>query len=200
MKNQTIIFASSNVGKLREVKAMLEAEKIEIKYLKDFSQVSEPIEDGKTFLENAIIKAKYYYEQFKLPVLCDDSGLVVEALNGEPGVYSARYASATTNQDAENINKLLAKMEGITNRSAYFNCTMVYYDGKNLFQTTGKIVGMIIAEQKGSNGFGYDPVFVPMGYDVTLAELSEMEKNKISHRHEALFKMRELLEKQHIIE
>lgn len=189
MNEKIIIFASSNPGKLKEVKAMLEEENIKIMYLKDFPKVDEPIEDGNSFLENATIKAKYYYNHFKLPVLCDDSGLVVNALNGEPGIYSARYASKSVNQDFENMKKLLGKLKNIKNRDAYFNCTIVYYDGNNFKNTNGKLEGVIIDTPKGDNGFGYDPIFVPNGYDKTLAEMTSDEKNKISHRHNALMKM-----------
>lgn len=189
MNEKIIIFASSNPGKLKEVKAMLEEENIKIMYLKDFPKVDEPIEDGNSFLENATIKAKYYYNHFKLPVLCDDSGLVVNALNGEPGIYSARYASKSVNQDLENMKKLLGKLKNIKNRDAYFNCTIVYYDGNNFKNANGKLEGVIIDTPKGNNGFGYDPIFVPNGYDKTLAEMTSDEKNKISHRHNALMKM-----------
>lgn len=193
MKEKIIIFASSNPGKLKEVKAILEEEQIVIKYLKDFPQIDEPVEDGNTFLENAKIKAVYYYNHFKCPVLCDDSGLVVEALNGEPGIFSARYAGVKVNQDQENVNKLLNKIKNYKNRNAYFNCTMVYYNGKKFIFTNGRLEGSIIDTPSGVNGFGYDPIFVPKGYHQTLAEMTSLEKNQISHRHNALIKISKLL-------
>lgn len=193
MKENIIIFASGNKGKLKEVKAILEQQNIKIKYLKDFDSIEEPVEDGSSFLENAIIKAKYYFNHFNCPVLCDDSGLVVEALNGEPGIYSARYAGTKINQDQENIKKLLKNLENINERNAYFSCTMVYYDGKEIKFSNGKLEGKIIDLPKGVNGFGYDPIFIPTGYNKTLAELSSVEKNAISHRHNALLKMAELI-------
>lgn len=194
-----MIFASGNQGKLKEVKAILEAEGIEIKCLKDFKPVDEPVEDGLTFLDNAKIKAIYYYQIFKTPVLCDDSGLMVDALNGEPGVYSARYANVVAHQDTENIKKLLHNLHNISNRTASFVCTMVYFDGTNLYYTEGKLEGQIVDVPRGSNGFGYDPVFMPNGYDQTIAELDSDLKNKISHRHHALIKMERILKEKAII-
>lgn len=194
MKNKkVIIFATGNYGKLNEVKTMLNSEDIEVKCLKDFPPIIEPEEIGKTFFENASIKAKYYYDYLKCPVLCDDSGLVVDALNGEPGVYSARYAGIDENRDFENIKKLLSNLKGVNNRNAHFNCTMVYYNGSEYFATEGILEGRIIDTPKGNNGFGYDPIFVPNGSIQTLAELNQNQKNEISHRHNALIKMVDIL-------
>lgn len=190
-----IVFATSNYGKLAEVKAMIDSNNIELRCLKDFPAIAEPVEDGTTFLENATIKAKYYYEHLNYPVLCDDSGLSVNALNGEPGVYSARYAGVKINQDVENMKKLLNKLNNVSDRLAHFNCTMVYYNGVDLYSTEGILNGQIIDSPRGTNGFGYDPIFMPLGYSKTLAELNQEEKNHISHRHLALIKMVEILKK-----
>lgn len=150
-----------------------------------------PEENGTTFEENSYIKA---YEASKLTgtvSLADDSGLCIDALNGAPGLYSARYAGS---QD-EKINRILNELEGVENRKAKFVCFMTLVDknGDIIFKTNGECAGQMVKERKGINGFGYDPVFMPDGYDITLAEMSETEKNLISHRGRALVKMLKLI-------
>ena len=146
-----------------------------------------PIENGSTFEENSLIKAKEGARLSGMLTLADDSGLCIEALNGAPGLYSARYAGT---QD-EKIARILKELDGQENRKAKFVCymTLVDKDGNTIHTTKGECHGQIIKERKGSNGFGYDPIFMPDGYDITLAEMSEDGKNKISHRGKALTQM-----------
>ena len=189
---QKIIFATKNSGKLREVIHILGDEYFELLSLNDFNNVGEIIEDGHTFEENAIKKAKIVYNKFKLPVIADDSGLVVEQLGGEPGIYSARYAGENAT-DEENNLKVLSKIKVFPKpHRAKFFCSAVYYDGTKLLTAEGEVLGQIIHEPRGQNGFGYDPLFLPDGYNQTTAELNLDEKNKISHRSKAftsLFQM-----------
>lgn len=180
-----IIFATKNSGKLREVNHILGDRDYELLSLYDFNNVGEIIEDGLTFEQNAIKKAIYVFEKFKLPVIADDSGLVVDQLNGEPGIYSARYAGENAT-DEENNFKVLSKIKDFPKpHRAKFFCSAVYYDGAKLLTAEGEVLGQIIHELRGKNGFGYDPLFLPDGYDQTTAELNLDEKNKISHRSKA---------------
>ena len=146
-----------------------------------------PIENGSTFEENSLIKAREGARLSGMLTLADDSGLCIEALNGAPGLYSARYAGT---QD-EKIARILKELDGQENRKAKFVCymTLVDKDGNTIHTTKGECHGQIIKERKGSNGFGYDPIFMPDGYDITLAKMSEDGKNKISHRGKALTQM-----------
>lgn len=189
---QKILFATKNLGKLKEVSHVIGETGIELLSLKDFNNIGEIVEDGRTFEENAIKKANYAYEKLSLPIIADDSGLVVEQLNDEPGIYSARYAGVSAT-DEENNNKLISKLINLPQpHKAKFVCAAVYFNGSELLKTKGEIVGQIIHEPRGKNGFGYDPLFLPEGYDKTTAELELEEKNKISHRSKAfklLFKM-----------
>ncbi len=142
-------------------------------------------ETGKNFFENAYIKAKAFYDKFHLPVISDDSGLEVNALNGEPGLNSARYAGKH-GDDAANRRKLLDNLMGIKERNANFIAVLCYYSGDEPIFFEGKVFGNIINNEQGSGGFGYDPLFIPEGYSETFAEMSDKEKNKISHRAMAL--------------
>ena len=146
-------------------------------------------ETGKTFEENSRIKAKFIFDNYRTPVFADDSGLCVAALNGDPGVYSARYAGPEKD-DQKNIDLLLANLEGKMERSAHFATVITYFDknGKE-FQFYGQIDGEILRKRQGEKGFGYDPVFRPKGYDISFAELGADEKNKISHRGFAVQKL-----------
>ena len=152
-----------------------------------------PIEDGDSFEDNSFIKAKEASLMTGMISLADDSGLCIEALNGAPGLYSARYAGS---QD-EKIARVLNELDGIDNRKAKFVCsmTLVDKDGNILHRTKGECHGQIIKERKGVNGFGYDPIFLPDGYDITLAEMTEEGKNSISHRGRALRAMLEFVDK-----
>lgn len=186
-----LIFASHNKNKVREIAAIL-PKHIELVGLHDLNYNEEIDETGATLEENALIKAKHIYEKFNLNCFADDSGLEVEALNNEPGVYSARYAGNEKNDDA-NMNKLLANLSGQTNKKARFRTAIsLIIDGKN-FPFEGIISGQIINEKRGAEGFGYDPIFVPDGYTKTFAELSADEKNQISHRAQAVKKLIDFL-------
>lgn len=183
-----IIVATKNKGKLNEFKKMLEPE-YQVLSLFDYPEVDEAIEDGSTFAENALIKAKHLNAVLNEIVISDDSGLCVEALNGEPGIYSARYAGEDKN-DFNNCTKLLKELENETNRKAYFVCAMAIY-GDGIEKTfEGRLHGVIAHDFKGTNGFGYDPIFMlPDGRH--LAELESSEKNTISHRSKALKQLME---------
>lgn len=176
-----IVFATANPHKLQEVKDICGNCGFEFVLPEgDFN----PVENGSTFEENSFIKAIEAYRVSNTYCLADDSGLCVEALDGAPGLYSARYAGT---QD-EKIKKLLYELSDKDNRRAKFVCCMTLLDknGKMIFQTTGECHGSIVKERKGVNGFGYDPIFLVDGYSKTMAELSSSEKNKISHRAVAL--------------
>ena len=184
-KKQKIIFATKNTGKLREVSHIFGDKDFELLSLNDFNNVEEIVEDGNSFEENAVKKAKFIFEKFKVPVIADDSGLVVEQLNYEPGIYSARYAGENAT-DEENNLKLINNIKNFPQpHKAKFICAAVYYDGRKLLTAHGEIEGQIIHQPRGKNGFGYDPLFLPDGYNQTTAELSLDEKNKISHRSKA---------------
>jgi len=185
-----IVLATQNKNKLKEMQAIFKDFDIEIvSPPADF----DPIEDGKTFFDNSLIKAKAASQLLNLPALADDSGLQIEALDGEPGVYSARWAD--TND--ERISKAISSLQGVQNRNAQFICTMTLTDaeGELLHTTTGICKGEILEEQKGSNGFGYDPIFWIPSLEKTMAELNMDEKNQISHRSIALKAILEYLDK-----
>lgn len=150
-------------------------------------------ETGSTLEENATIKSSYVYKKHKSPVFADDSGLIVHALNGDPGVYSARYAGEERD-DQKNMDLLLKNLAGKNDRSAEFRTVISYIDeAGEIHEFTGKIEGKIIEEKRGNNGFGYDPIFQPNGFDETFAELSSDIKNRISHRAKAVQKFLEYL-------
>jgi XTP/dITP diphosphohydrolase len=189
-----IIFSTKNKGKLREVKKIFEGSSFEIVSLLDFDDVPEIVEDKDTFEENAIKKAKIIYEHFGIPALGDDSGLAVEQLNWGPGVYSARYAGEDAS-DEENNTKLLTELQHFAEpHRAKFVCSGIYYNKNRFLSALGEVKGRIIKSARGDNGFGYDPLFVPDGYNVTMGELDLEEKNKISHRSAAFKKLRVLIE------
>ena len=188
-----IIFASNNKGKIRELKDILSSLGIEVVSQREAGFDIEADETGTTFAENSAIKAKAIYELAKIPVLADDSGLCVDALDGQPGVYSHRFAGENAT-DKEKCRYILEKLENVSDekRTARFICDMCFIDENGReYHAEGKCEGKIGREEKGNNGFGYDPIFV-VG-NRTLAELEEAEKNQISHRAEALKKMKEIL-------
>ncbi len=188
-----IIFATGNEGKAKEVKQLFERTNYEIVSLVDLGDKTEIVEDASTFEDNAIKKAKTVYEVYKIPVVADDSGLVVDQLEGKPGVRSARYAGENCTYE-DNNNKLLNELKDFSQpHKAKFHCTAVFYDGEELVVTEGKCEGEIINNSRGTKGFGYDPIFLPIGYDKTLAELNISEKNKLSHRAEAFNKLKKKL-------
>lgn len=185
-----LIFASGNKGKVKEVKGIFSNSNYKIISLEELKDVPEIIEDGNTFEENARIKAKIIYSKYKKPTIADDSGLAVEQLNGDPGVYSARYAGEGCTYD-DNNRKLLSELSGFTEpHNAKFICCAVYYDGVKYITVTGEVNGRIIKELRGINGFGYDPIFLPDGFNKTLAEMSLEEKNELSHRSKAFNKLK----------
>lgn len=185
-----IVFASKNKGKIREVKHLFSNINVDILSVPEDFDV---IEDGETFLDNAIIKAKKAAELTSNIALADDSGLIVDALDGAPGVHSSRYADS----DQSRINKLLAALVDIPegNRQARFVCSMALISpvGKLIYSTSGVCEGDIIFEPRGNDGFGFDPVFLLKGSNLTMAEIPIDEKNKISHRSRALRQMLELI-------
>lgn len=178
-----ILVATHNLHKKEEIQQIL-GEGYLVKSLTDYGLNEEIIEDGKSFEENAEIKARYCFEKTGIASIGDDSGLVVEALDGRPGIFSARYAG---DHDFEkNIAKVLDEMEGKTNRNAYFITVLCVCDESGTRFYEGKVHGNLLEENKGVKGFGYDPIFVPEGYQKTFAEMAPEEKNKISHRKKAL--------------
>lgn len=199
-KIEKILLGSNNQKKYKELKELIEinlSNKIEILSPKDFGLENyEIIESGSTFEENALIKAKAFFEKSGVVSLSDDSGLMVDALGGEPGIYSARYAGENST-DLDNINYLLDKISKLKNDfenfTAKFVTVLCLYDGIETQYFKGEVKGKIITELRGENGFGYDPIFVPNGYDKTFAELGNDIKNQISHRKNALDKFIEYL-------
>ena len=183
---QEILIATHNLHKKEEIQQILGSE-YQVKSLTDFGINDEIIEDGKTFEENAQIKAKFCFEKTGIPSIGDDSGLVVEALDGRPGIYSARYAG--DHDFGKNIAKVLEEMQLKDNRKAYFITVLCYYSANGAEFFEGRINGNLLNENKGFKGFGYDPIFVPNGYEKTFAEMLPEEKNKISHRKKAIEKL-----------
>ena len=179
-----LVFATNNAHKLEEIAAIL-GEKIELLSLKDIECTADIPETADTLEGNATQKAEYIYQQYGLDCFADDTGLEVEALDGAPGVFSARYAGEGHNSE-DNMQKLVQNLQGVTNRKAQFRTVIcLIWDGKKyLFE--GICKGEIIEEKRGNAGFGYDPIFVPEGYDQTFAELGNDIKNSISHRAKAV--------------
>ncbi len=186
-----VIAATSNPGKLREIVRILSPLGFEVIDPPDVLKVEET---GSSFLENALIKAKAYFDRFGMPTVADDSGLEVEALRGYPGVYSSRFYSidfggqeeVRGSKDEANVRKLLRLLKGVDNRRARFVAWVVLYTGDSGVFGYGECRGTIAEEPRGSGGFGYDPVFVPEGYTRTMAEIPPEEKDRISHRGAAL--------------
>ncbi len=193
---ERIIIASRNKGKINEFKKLFEKEGVTVLSLDDLDMTIPEIEEtGATFHENAKIKAETVASIVNEPVIADDSGLVVDALNGRPGVYSARYAGEPTD-DVKNYEKVLDELEAVEekNRTARFVAVLALSrPGEETLFFEGKCEGKIAYEPKGEHGFGYDPIFIPDGYDVTMAQLTGDEKNKISHRFHALERLKKWL-------
>jgi len=190
-----IIFATSNENKMKEIRQIMGDMQVEILSMKQAEISADIVEDGATFEENALIKARAIAEITNEIVLADDSGLEIDALGKEPGVYSARYMGEDTSYHIKNHN-LIARLEGVEEekRTARFVCAIaaVFPDGEVL-TTVGTVEGRIAHEERGENGFGYDPIFYVPEFGCTTAELSDEEKNKISHRGNALRAMKEKL-------
>ena len=188
-----LVFATNNLHKLTEIKAIL-GEQIEILSLNDINCHVDIPETADTLEGNAKMKAEYIYNHYHLDCFADDTGLEVKALNGAPGIYSARYAGEGHDSQA-NMKKLLENLKGITNREAQFRTAICLIEGGEEHLFEGLVKGKIIEEKRGEAGFGYDPVFVPDGYDQTFAELGEDIKNQISHRARAVEKLCDYLTK-----
>lgn len=183
-----LVFATHNKGKVHEIQNII-GDNIKILSLTDIGYLEEITETGSTFNENAFIKANTIYQIYKKPVFADDSGLEVRALNGRPGVYSARYAGVGLKNFEPHIIKLLNELNGVEDRKAIFRTVICFIINDQTYYFEGIINGQIIDHQRGNNGFGYDPIFVPDGYTKTFAEMDLAEKNKISHRSQAIRKM-----------
>lgn len=189
-----LVFATNNAHKLEEIRAIL-GDKVEILSLNDIDCHADIPETADTLQGNAALKAQYIYDNYGLDCFADDTGLEVEALNGAPGIYSARYAGGEGHDSEANMKKLLSEMQDKDNRKARFRTVIcLIEDGKEHF-FEGIVNGSIIRERKGGAGFGYDPVFMPDGYSETFAEMGNDEKNKISHRARAVQKLCEYLNK-----
>lgn len=189
---KTVLIGTANLGKVNDFKQLLKDEGVIVKSLHDFSDVIDVEETGETFEENAILKAETLSRHYNQIVIADDSGLEVEALNGRPGVYSARYAGENKSDEA-NFKKVLAELEGIpfNERKAAFVCVLaVAIPGKLTTVFEGKCTGYITEKPKGENGFGYDPIFFVPEKNKTMAEMTTEEKNERSHRKRALDKLK----------
>ena len=193
MMKRKLVFATNNAHKLEEVAAIL-GDKVELLSLNDIGCQADIPETAETLEGNALLKSSYIYKNYHLDCFADDTGLEVEALNGAPGVYSARYAGGEGHDAQANMLKLLHELDGKENRKAQFRTAIsLILDGKEyLFE--GVIKGEIIKEKRGDSGFGYDPVFMAEGYDRTFAELGNDIKNQISHRALAVQKLCEFLQ------
>jgi XTP/dITP diphosphohydrolase len=192
-----LLIASTNRGKVREFRHLLP--QFEILSLLDFPHYTQPEETGSTFQENALLKARDASTKLQKWTLADDSGLVVPALNGAPGIYSARFAGANASE-VENRKKLLQEMKNLTDlgRSAYFECCLALVSPQGQERVfTGQVEGMILEQERGKNGFGYDSLFLKLEYGLTFAEMDEMTKNRISHRGKAIQKLLLVLESSH---
>ena len=190
-----VVVATKNMGKVREFSELFEKFGLEVKSLHDFPHIEEVEETGKTFEENAILKAESLCKQLNEIVIADDSGLIVDALNGGPGVYSARYAGEQKDDQA-NIQKVITELNGIPTerRTARFYCALAVAfpeENKEYVIVNGTCEGKILEQPRGEQGFGYDPIFYVEEYKQAMAELSSDEKNKISHRGRALRKLEE---------
>lgn len=188
-----LIFATHNAHKLKEVQEMLPHQ--QLLSLDDISFNEEIEETGKSFEANARIKSETVFRTSKIAVFSDDSGLVVEALDGAPGIYSARYSDSGT--DSDNVQKLLKELEGKTNRKAYFICVICLINTSHeTYFFEGKIHGSIATKIMGENGFGYDPIFIPEKHDCSFAQMQAEEKNTLSHRAIAIKQLNTFLTNQ----
>lgn len=180
-----LVFVTNNAHKLEEVRAIL-GNTMEVLSLKDIDCQADIPETAETLEGNAALKAEYIYKNYGMDCFADDTGLEVEALNGAPGVYSARYAGGDGHDSEANMKKLLAELDGKTNRKAQFRTAICLIEGGEEHLFEGIVKGAIVDEKRGVSGFGYDPVFVPEGYAETFAEMGNKEKNRISHRARAV--------------
>ena len=184
---KTIIFATHNSNKVKEVAAQL-AELYNVKSLTDIDCHEDILETEKTLQGNALIKARYVKENYGFDCFADDTGLEIDALNGEPGVYSARYAGENCTFE-DNVDLVLSKLENESNRSARFRTVIALLQGEDEILLEGSVNGQIIKTKTGDDGFGYDPIFKPEGFEKTFAQMTIAEKNEISHRGKAVKKL-----------
>ncbi len=195
---EKILVATTNLGKRREISSLFAGSNMEIVFPEKDLKVEE---EGCSFLENAYIKARAYYKAYGLPTLAEDSGLVVPALDGYPGIYSSRFyelewggrQEVRESKDKANIEKLLRLMKYIKERRAYYVAFVLVFMDDVGYWAEGRCYGVILYEPKGEGGFGYDPVFQPEGFQKSMAELSQKEKNLISHRGKAIKRLMEIL-------
>lgn len=182
-----IVVAGKNKGKLKEFTVLFDKLGIVVRSLSEFPYIQEPEETGQTFMENALLKARYYAKKLSLPCVADDSGIAVTALHGAPGVYSARYAGSPSNDQANN-ELLLKNMQAIEERNCKFVCALVLVNaqGEVVAEASGECQGILLQEPLGDNGFGYDPLFYSLELNKSLAQADMQEKNSISHRGKAL--------------
>ncbi len=191
-----LVFATNNRHKLEEIQIML-GDKIKVLSLHDINCDEEIPETGTTLEANALQKSNYIYSRYNINCFADDTGLEIDALDGEPGVYSARYAGDAKDSEA-NMLKVLQKLEGVGNRKARFRTVIsLLIDGKE-YQFEGVVDGEILKEKSGSDGFGYDPIFKPDGFDMSFAEMDMEQKNAISHRGRAVVKLIEFLKRKYV--
>ncbi len=189
----TLLAATNNQHKIEEIRAILsDIDGLEIVTPISLGININPDENGTSFEQNAEIKARAFYEAARIPVIADDSGLEVDQLDGLPGINSARYAGIDGN-DKANREKLLSELNFSEHVIARFRCVICYFDGTQTIFASGKIEGQIISEERGSMGFGYDPIFIPDNYDITFAEMDSISKNNLSHRADALRQLRAAL-------
>jgi XTP/dITP diphosphohydrolase len=190
MKHE-LIFATNNQHKITEIQSLI-GDKIVLESLMDIGCTEDIPETADTLEGNALLKARFVYDNYGKNCFADDTGLEIEALDGRPGVYSARYATDGHNFEA-NINKVLIELSGLQNRKARFRTVIALILDGSVHYFEGIVNGEIISERRGSQGFGYDPVFLPDGYKLTFAEMPLIEKNKISHRARAVSKLVDFL-------
>jgi non-canonical purine NTP pyrophosphatase, rdgB/HAM1 family len=186
-----IVFATNNLHKLSEIREIMK-EKFEILSLRDIGFEGDIVEDADTIQGNAKVKADFITNHYHVDCFADDTGLEVEALHGAPGVYSARYAGEHCSYQ-DNVDKLLAALKGVTNRKADFRTVIALNMNGETFFFEGRVDGTIIEQQKGEAGFGYDPIFLPDGYNLTFSEMTSELKNEISHRGRATQKLIQFL-------
>lgn len=185
MKN--LVFATSNPNKIKEANNLLPAA-LEVKGLKDIGCTEEVPETSPTIQGNALQKARYVFENYQVNCFSEDTGLEIDALNGEPGVYTARYAGEARDKEA-NMAKAIANLEGKSNRGAQFRTVIALIIDGQEYTFEGIARGMIAMQKQGTEGFGYDPIFIPEGYDRSFAQMTQAEKNEISHRGQAVRKL-----------
>ncbi|MBS1491880.1 MAG: RdgB/HAM1 family non-canonical purine NTP pyrophosphatase [Bacteroidetes bacterium] len=199
MKLTRLLIASNNLHKIKEISDILAPLQIEILSLKDFPNFPEVEETGSTLEENSLLKAKTIFEKFNVATLADDTGLFVDALNGQPGVYSARYAgeNATYKDNCDKLLLNLKDVDGINRTAKFESVQCLYINETEHYFFKGIVEGKIIKQAKGDNGFGYDPLFIPKGFAKTYAEMGDEKKNDISHRALALKKFKKFLSREH---